>query len=72
MLFFKIKFLVIIKSRSFGVFNIIVGLIVNKESFRTYFLIFVLLGRFGKGEVGLEKFVFEFVFKGVVGNALVG
>lgn len=68
----KIKLLVIIKSRSPGAFNITAGLIVNKESSRTYLLTLALLGRLGKGEVGLEKLVFEFVLKGMVGNASVG
>ena len=47
------------------------SLIVNRESSRMYLLTPVPLGQLGKGEVVLEKLVFELVLKGMVANASV-
>lgn len=65
------KLLVIIKSCSPGAFCMTASLIVNRESSRMYLLTPVPLGQLGKGEVVLEKLVFELVLKGMVANASV-
>lgn len=66
----KIKLLVIIKSCSPWAFSITAGLIVHRENSRMYLLTPVLLGQLGKGDVALEKLIFELVLKGMVANAL--